>query len=106
VLFTNTAVIAFDRDGKVILEGWRKTTGPKLWRWLLLQQEPPPPDLPQAQLQLGPCAYGTQMETINAVRSIISSLHPRPVKQMVQPMPPSAFTVATSTKGGRPPFDP
>jgi hypothetical protein len=33
VLFTNTAVIAFDRDGKVILEGWHETIGPKLWRW-------------------------------------------------------------------------
>ena len=31
VLFTDTAVIAFDRNGKVILEGWRETTGPKLW---------------------------------------------------------------------------
>jgi hypothetical protein len=30
VIFTNTAVIAFDRDGKIILEGWHKTTGPKL----------------------------------------------------------------------------
>ncbi len=30
VLFTNTAVIAFDRDGKVILDGWRESTGPKL----------------------------------------------------------------------------
>ena len=74
VLFTDTAVIAFDRDGKVILEGWRETTGPKLWRWPLLPQEPPPPDLPQAQLQLGPCAYGTQMEAIDAVRSIIKRL--------------------------------
>jgi hypothetical protein len=61
VLFTDTAVIAFDRDGKVILEGWRETTGPKLWHWPLLAQVPPPPDLPKAQLQLGPCAYGTQM---------------------------------------------
>ena len=106
VLFTDTAVIAFDRDGKVILEGWRETTGPKLWRWPLLPQEPPPPDLPQAQLQLGPCAYGTQMEAINAVCSIISSLHPRLVKQLLQSMPPSAFTVTTFSKGGRPPFDP
>ena len=32
VLFTDTAIIAFDRDGKVILEGWRETTGPELWR--------------------------------------------------------------------------
>ncbi len=106
MLFTNTSVIAFDRDGKVILEGWCETTGPKLWRWPLLPQEPPPPDLPQTQLQLGPCAYGTQMEAINAVRSIISSLHPCPVKQLVQSMPPSAFTVMASSKGGRPPFDP
>jgi hypothetical protein len=45
------------------------------------------------------------MEAINAVRSIISSLHPRPVKQLVQSMPPSAFTVTASSKGGRPPFD-
>ncbi len=106
VLFTNTSVIAFDKDGEVILEGWRETTGPKLWRWPLLPQKPPPPDLPQTQLQLGPCAYGTQMEAINAVRSIISSLHPCPVKQLVQSMPPSAFTVTASSKGGRPPFDP
>jgi len=56
VLFTDTAVIAFDRDGKVILEGWCETTSLKLWHWPLLPQEPPPPDLPQAQLQLGPCA--------------------------------------------------
>ncbi len=61
VLFTDTAVIAFDRDDKVILEGWRETTGPKLWHLPLLAQVPPPPDLPKAQLQLGPCAYGTQM---------------------------------------------
>jgi len=99
VLFTDTAVIAFDRDGKVILEGWRETTGLKLWRWPLLPQKPPPPNLPRAQLQLGSCAYGTQMEAIEAVRSIIKQL-------VVQPMPPSAFTVTTSTKSGRPPFDP
>jgi hypothetical protein len=74
VLFTDTAIIAFDRDGKVILEGWRETTGPKLLRWPLLPQEPPPPDFPQSQLQLGPCTYGTQMESINAVRSIIKQL--------------------------------
>jgi hypothetical protein len=30
VLFTNTSVIAFDKDGNVILEGWHETTGPKL----------------------------------------------------------------------------
>jgi hypothetical protein len=64
VLFTNTLVIAFDWDGKVILEGWHETTSPKLWRWPLLTQVPPPPDLPQGQLQLGPCAYGTQMDAI------------------------------------------
>ena len=64
VLFTDTKVIAFDRDGKVILEGWRKTTDPKLWRWPLLPQVPPPPNLPQGQLQLGPCAYGAQMDAI------------------------------------------
>ncbi len=57
VLVTDTAVIAFDRDGEVILEGWRKTTSPKLWRWPPLPQLPPPLDLPQAQMQLGPCAY-------------------------------------------------
>jgi hypothetical protein len=44
VLFTNTTVIAFDWDGKVILEGWRETAGPKLWRWPLLPQVPPPLD--------------------------------------------------------------
>ena len=44
VLFTNTVVIAFDCDGKAILKGWRKTTGPKLWRWPLLPQVPPPLD--------------------------------------------------------------
>ncbi len=32
VLFTNTSIIAFDKDGNVILEGWRETIGPKLWR--------------------------------------------------------------------------
>ncbi len=32
VLFTNTAVIAFNQDGKGNLEGWRESTGPKLWR--------------------------------------------------------------------------
>jgi hypothetical protein len=89
VLFTNTAVIAFDLDGKVILEGWRESTGPKLWRWPLLLQVPPPPDLPQEQLQLGPCAYGTQMEAIQAVRSIISSLRPCPITQLSPPTLPS-----------------
>jgi hypothetical protein len=92
VLFTNTAVIAFNRDGKVILEGWRKSTGPKLWRWPLLPQVSLPPNLPQEQLQLGPCAYGTQMEAIQAVRSIISSLHPRPITQLPPPMLPSMCT--------------
>jgi hypothetical protein len=30
VLFNDTAGIAFNRDGKVILEGWHETTCPKL----------------------------------------------------------------------------
>jgi hypothetical protein len=90
VLFTDTAVIAFDRVGKVILEGWRETTGPKLWRWPLLPQVPLPPDLPQGQLQLGPCVYGTQMDAICAVRSIISSLHHCQMMPLLQPPPPSA----------------
>jgi hypothetical protein len=106
VLFTTTSVIAFDKDSDVILEGWRETTGPKLWRWPLLPQEPPPPDLPRAQLQLGPCAYGTQMEAADAIRSIVASLGPHPIKRLVQSMPPSAGTGTTSTKSGRPPFDP
>jgi hypothetical protein len=89
VLFTDTAVIAYNWDGKVILEGWHESTGPKLWCWPLLPQVPLPPDLPQAQLQLGPCAYGTQMEAIKAVHSIISSLHPCPLMQLLQPMIPS-----------------
>jgi hypothetical protein len=89
VLFTNTAVIAFDWDGKVILEGWGESTGPKLWHWPLLPQVPPPPDLPQEQLQLGPCTYGTQMEAIQAVCSIISSLRPCPITQLLLPMLPS-----------------
>jgi hypothetical protein len=46
------------------------------------------------------------MKAINAVRSIVSSLRPCPIKQLVQSMPPSACTVTTSTKSGRPPFDP
>jgi hypothetical protein len=54
VLFSGTALIAFDWDGKVILEGWHKTTSPKLWCWPLLPQVPLPPDLPQGQLQIGP----------------------------------------------------
>ena len=90
VLFTNTAVIAFDWNGKVILECWRKTTTPKLWRWPLLPQVPPLPDLPQGQLQIGPCAHGTQMDAIQAVCSIISSLHPCPVRPLLQSTPPSA----------------
>jgi hypothetical protein len=106
VLFTNTSVIAFDRDGNVILEGWRETTGPKIWRWPLLPQEPLPPNLPQAQLQLGPCTYGIQMEAINAVHSIVASLRPHPIKQLVQSMPPSTGTITTSTNSGCPPFDP
>jgi hypothetical protein len=89
VLFTNTAVIAFNRDGKVILEGWHESTGSKLWRWPLLPQLPPPPDLPQEQLQLGPCVYGTQMEAIQAVHSIISSLRPCSITQLPPPTLPS-----------------
>jgi hypothetical protein len=92
VLFTNTTVIAFDQDGKVILEGWRETTGPKLWCWPLLPQVPPPPDLPQEQLKLGPGAYGTQMDAIRAVHSIITSLHPCSMTQLLQPTPPSVCT--------------
>ncbi len=88
MLFTNTAVIAFNRDGKVILEGWRESTSPKLWRWPLLPQVPPPPNLPQEQLQLEPCAYGTQVEAIQAVRSIISSLRPCSITQLPPPMLP------------------
>ena len=90
VLFTDTTGIAFDRDRKVILKGWRETTSPKLWRWPLLPQVPPPLDLPQGQLQLGPCAYGAQMDAIQAVRSIISSMHPCLVTPQLPPPPPSA----------------
>ncbi len=93
VLFTNTGVIAFDQDGKVILKGWRKTTGPKLWHWPLLPQVPLLPNLPQGQLQLGPCAYGAQLDAIQAVCSIISSMHPHPVMPQSPPPPPSACAV-------------
>ena len=102
VLFTNTSVIAFDKDGKVILEGWRETSGPKLWRWPLLPQELPPPDLPQAQLQLGPCVYGTQLETVNAIRTIVASLDLSPDKRLER-LPSATDSV---TKSSRAPYDP
>ncbi len=46
------------------------------------------------------------MEAVNAIRSIVASLRPHPIKQLGQPMPPAAGTVTTSTKSGRPSFDP
>jgi hypothetical protein len=93
VIFTKTLVIAFDGNDKAILIGWRETTGPQLWPWPLIPQQPTSPNLSAEPRQLTLCAHDTQLDAINRLCNVITSVLDCP---MTLPRQPTQISVCAA----------